>query len=258
MVLRESLQAEAARYAEKYAEKTGTTIVGVKGKDYVVLAADTRSTNGPIVANKNCSKIHRIADNIFCCGAGTAADTRFTTKMAECSMYRYALKYDKVPLLSYCINILKRHLFRYQGYVQAALIIGGVDETGPVLCGIHPHGSIDNLPYTALGSGSYAAIGMLESQWKEDMSVDEAIALACSGIEAGIQNDLYSGSNIDLCVIKTDQEKVFITEYHRPYKVVGKKEEKNAQYRYPRASVLVKKEEIINLVDIRDALNPTQ
>jgi 20S proteasome subunit beta 2 len=63
------------------AMKTGTTIVGVTCKGGVVLGADTRATNGPIVADKNCEKIHYIADNIYCCGAGTAADTENTTGM---------------------------------------------------------------------------------------------------------------------------------------------------------------------------------
>jgi hypothetical protein len=36
--------------------KTGTTISAVVFKDGVVLGADTRSTGGSIVANKNCGK----------------------------------------------------------------------------------------------------------------------------------------------------------------------------------------------------------
>ena len=45
-----------------------------------MLGADTRATEGPIVADKNCEKIHYIADNIYCCGAGTAADTQVTNR----------------------------------------------------------------------------------------------------------------------------------------------------------------------------------
>ena len=48
-------------------------------QDGVVLAADTRATEGPIVADKNCEKIHFIAENIRCCGAGTSADTENVT-----------------------------------------------------------------------------------------------------------------------------------------------------------------------------------
>ncbi|KAG2595151.1 hypothetical protein PVAP13_5KG523000 [Panicum virgatum] len=59
--------------------KTGTTIVGLVFADGVVLGADTRATEGPIVADKNCEKIHYMAPNIYCCGAGTAADTEAVT-----------------------------------------------------------------------------------------------------------------------------------------------------------------------------------
>mgnify|MGYP002148928493 CR=1 FL=1 len=38
-----------------------------------LFASDTRSTAGSTVADKNCEKIHFIAPNIYCCGAGTAA-----------------------------------------------------------------------------------------------------------------------------------------------------------------------------------------
>lgn len=50
--------------------KTGTTIVGVKFKDGVILAADTRATSGTMVADKNCLKLHPIAPNMWCAGAG--------------------------------------------------------------------------------------------------------------------------------------------------------------------------------------------
>jgi 20S proteasome subunit beta 2 len=45
----------------------------------VALAADTRATGGSIVGDKNCEKIHNLAPNIFCCGAGTAADCDHVT-----------------------------------------------------------------------------------------------------------------------------------------------------------------------------------
>jgi 20S proteasome subunit beta 2 len=58
--------------------KTGTTIVGVQCPEGIVLAADTRATM-TLVAEKNCRKIHYIAPNIRCAGAGTAADMQYTT-----------------------------------------------------------------------------------------------------------------------------------------------------------------------------------
>jgi len=40
---------------------------------------------------------------------------------------------------------------RYQGYISAALVLGGVDSTGPHLYSVHPHGSTDSLPYVTMG-----------------------------------------------------------------------------------------------------------
>lgn len=238
--------------------KTGTTIVGIKGAEYVILAADTRSTSGPVVADKNCSKIHTISENISCCGAGTAADTSFTTKMAKSSLKRFSLKYDKVPFISYCVNILKRHLFSYQGHVSASLILGGVDENGPGLFGIHPHGSVDAVPYTAQGSGSYSAIGILETGWRANLTEEEAVELACSAIEAGIMNDLFSGSNIDICIIRKDSQKVFEKDYRRNYKEIGKKQPRGMHYPYPRESIRITKEEVFDLIEVTDKVGIEQ
>lgn len=63
------------------AKLTGTTICGCIYKGGVVLGADTRATGGTEVVDKNCEKIHYLAPNIYCCGAGTAADTEKTTEM---------------------------------------------------------------------------------------------------------------------------------------------------------------------------------
>ena len=38
-------------------------------------------------------------------------------------------------------TMLKRMLFRYQGQISAALVLGGVDATGPHVFQIYPHGS---------------------------------------------------------------------------------------------------------------------
>jgi len=81
------LEASGATPAPKMM-KTGTTIVGMIYNNGVVLGADTRATEGPIVCDKNCEKIHFISKNIWCCGAGTSADTENTTGSGLASSYR--------------------------------------------------------------------------------------------------------------------------------------------------------------------------
>jgi len=69
------------------------------------------------------------------------------------------------------MTMLKRMLFKYQGHVSAALVLGGVDIDGPHLYTIYPHGSTDKLPFVTMGSGSLAAMAVFEAEYKDNMEV---------------------------------------------------------------------------------------
>jgi 20S proteasome subunit beta 2 len=203
----------------------------------VVLGSDTRATAGSLVADKNASKIHSLASNLYACGAGTSADLLHLARQA-----RYTLRYvrqcqfesvgnpnattyarrgsngddpdgdgndcgDDDP--DVFVNVpaacrwLQDTLYSRGGSCQANLIVGGVTEEGDaVLRAIHPHGSMDeDLPYAALGSGGLAAMSVLESRYRPRMGLEEAVRLVKDAVAAGIRNDLGSGSAIDLCVL---------------------------------------------------------
>lgn len=122
-------------------------------------------------------QIHYITQSIRCCGAGTAADTEFTTALISSNMELHALSSGRKPRVVTAMTMLKQMLFRYQGHVGAALVLGGVDSTGPHLFTIHPHGSTDKLPYVTMGSGSLAAMAVFESGWKANMNVCQWLSL---------------------------------------------------------------------------------
>jgi 20S proteasome subunit beta 2 len=113
--------------------KTGTTIVGAVFKDGVILGADTRATAGSIVADPDCLKIHYLSPNIYCCGAGTAADTEFVTQMVASELELHRLNTHRESRVSHVEQRLTSHLFKYQGNIGAALIVGGIDINGPSL-----------------------------------------------------------------------------------------------------------------------------
>lgn len=69
------------------------------------------------------------------------------------------------------MTMLKQMLFKYQGHIGAALVLGGFDPTGPSLYTVYPHGSTDKLPYVTMGSGSLAAMSVFESRWRPNMTV---------------------------------------------------------------------------------------
>jgi len=196
-------------------KKTGTTIAGVVYKDGVVLGADTRATEGPIVCDKNCEKIHKISKLIWCCGAGTSADTENVTGLISSQLELLRLTTGTEPRVITAMTRLKQHLFKYQGHVSAALVLGGWDVTGPSLYTVYPHGSTDKLPYATMGSGSLAAMAVFESKYKDDMDEKSAVALVSSAIQAGIFNDLGSGGNVDICVLNK-QGQTMLRTYQSP------------------------------------------
>jgi len=184
--------------------KTGTTIVGMIYKDGIVLGADTRATGGSEVVDKNCEKIHYLAPNIYCCGAGTAADTEKTTDLIASQLELLRMSTGTQSRVNAAVTLTKRMLYKYQGHVSAALVLGGVDVQGFHLVAIAPHGSTQKNAYTTMGSGSLAAMAVFESKYREDMEEADAITLVRDAIRAGIFNDLGSGSNVDVNVIRRD------------------------------------------------------
>ncbi|CDI96893.1 proteasome subunit beta type 7 [Echinococcus multilocularis] len=194
--------------------KTGTTLAAVIFDGGIVLGADTRTTEGSIISSGCCEKIHYIADNIYCCGAGTAADTQQVTRMVSSQIELHRLNTGRKPRVIAALRLLKQHLFKYKGHIGAACILGGVDNFGPHLYGVYPHGSSDKVPYTTMGSGSLASMAILETKYRPDLNREDAMELVRQAILAGVFNDLYSGTGVDLCVITSKG-----TEYLRRYDV---------------------------------------
>ena len=227
--------------------KTGTTIVGVVYADGVLLGADTRATEGTIVADKRCKKIHYMAPNIMCCGAGTAADTEAVTQMVSSKLALHRYETRKQSRVLEALTMLKRHLYRYQGYVSAALVLGGVDVEGPFLATVAPHGSTDRLPFVAMGSGSIAAMAALESGYKDNLTLDEAKALVVAAISNGIFNDPYSGTMVDLCAITKDKTDLMLGYFQPNQRTLTK-----APVNLPPGTAPVSREEIRQLVTIEE------
>ena len=141
--------------------------------------------------------------------------------------------------------MLKQHLFRYQGHIGAYLVVAGVDPTGVGLFTVHAHGSTDKLPYVTMGSGSLAAMAVFESSWKGTLTRDDAVELCSQAIQAGIFNDLGSGSNVDVAVI-TEEKTTLLRNYVKP----NQRERKDKNYKFPRGTTAVLDEKVITKEDL--------
>jgi proteasome beta subunit len=79
-------------------------------------------------------------------------------------------------------------------------IVGGFDD-GPALFRVDLFGSITSEKYISSGSGSPIALGVLESEYSDDLDLDSAVRLAVKSLMASLSRDAATGNWIDLVAI---------------------------------------------------------
>lgn len=174
----------------------GTTTVGIKVRSGVVLAADRRASAGFFVANKMVRKVLYITDKIAITTAGSVADLQFIYDILK-NIYHYNLvtKYGPVSIKGLATRLANILSFtKYFPYL-VQILIGGYDEQ-PSLYNLDYIGDITEENYVATGSGSPVAMGLLEDEYREDMTLDEAADLARRAILSAIKRDSFTGTGV--------------------------------------------------------------
>ncbi|MGH1521082.1 MAG: proteasome subunit beta, partial [Nitrosopumilus sp.] len=88
------------------------------------------------------------------------------------------------------------------------VIVGGVVDK-PVMYTLDPLGSVLPDEYAAVGTGAEMALGVLDPQYKQNMSKDEAIDLAKRAVRSASLRDSASGDGLDVLVITSDGTEEF-------------------------------------------------
>lgn len=182
--------------------KTGTTTVGVVAEDAVVLAAERKATMGYLVASQDAQKIYEIDDGIGMTIAGLVGDAQALIRYIRAELKLYKLQEDKKMSLEAASTLIANILYgrRFYPYI-VQLVIGGYDSK-PALFTLSPDGSVMPEKYFSTGSGSPIAFGVLENEFKDGMSLENAKKMAVRAVRAATKRDIASGgSGIDAVVI---------------------------------------------------------
>ena len=181
---------------------TGTTTLAIRCRDGIVLAADTRVTAGYFIAHKHGRKIFNIRPNIAITIAGVVADAQVLLEQVRYHLNLFENLYQKrlsvKAVANYLSNIL--HANRLLPFITE-LIIAGKDDTGFHIFKLDPLGSVIEEKYTVSGSGSLVAVGVLESRYNDNLTVDEGIKLAFDALVSAMKRDIGSGDNYIIAVI---------------------------------------------------------
>jgi len=180
---------------------TGTA-VGVRASDGVVLAAEKRVAYGFTMFSRSGKKVFKVNDSIGIASIGILADMQVLTKIAKAYMSLYALDTKTRPSIRSAAKLLSYVLFsnRILPYFVEVLV-GGVDDEGSHLFIMDPLGSLIEDDYAAVGTGTKLAIAILESGYRQGMSIKEARDLAIRAINQSISRDPVSGDGIDILTI---------------------------------------------------------
>jgi proteasome beta subunit len=191
----------------------GATTIGVVCKDGVILASERRVNYGYFVMSKSGKKVFKIADKIGAACAGIVADMQILTREVTAHLNIYSFEREQSVTVRTAAKLMGSMLFerRYYPYLTQT-IVGGIDEGGAKLFVLDPLGSVIEDKFTSVGSGSEIAMGLLESDFKEDMSIEDAKGLVRKAIKAASARDIASGEGLDMLII-TDKG---IREEHEP------------------------------------------
>jgi len=189
--------------AEGEGMKTGTTTVGLATEDGVVLATDMRASLGRMVSSKDVQKVEQIHPTgaLTIAGSVSAAQSLISTLRAETNLYEARRGTD---MSMEALSTLTGNLLRSGAFLIVQPILGGVDEEGTHVYSIDPLGGTTEEDYTVTGSGSQLALGVLEQEYDEEMSVEEARTVAARAIESAVERDLASGNGISVAVVTGD------------------------------------------------------
>ena len=183
----------------------GATTVGLVFNGGVILASEKRVAYGYLVLSKAGKKVFRITDKVGAACAGLVGDMQILAREAAAYASLHSLECRRPITVSAVAKVMANLLFERRLFpLLTQTIIGGVDDEGPHLYVLDPLGSVIPDKFASVGSGAEIATGILETEYRENLNVEEAKNLVLRSIKAAVARDIQSGDGVDFLVITND------------------------------------------------------
>jgi proteasome beta subunit len=179
----------------------GATAIGITHQDGITLAAEKRISYGNFVVNKNTKKIFPITDQVASACAGMVADMQVLTRQVGALAKIRKLETRREMATNSVAKLMSVIMFERRYFpLLTQVIVGGV-QTTPEIYTLDPLGSLLPDNYAAVGTGAELALGLIDSEYKKNMSEDASKKLAIKAIKSSVQRDSASGDGIDILTI---------------------------------------------------------
>ncbi|TDG46067.1 hypothetical protein AWZ03_007516 [Drosophila navojoa] len=157
------------------------SLIGLKGKDYVVLAADTMMADAIFFLRDNCSKVRALSGNCMMGVIGNEGDTAKFADYIAARVSLYEIMNGYAMDTSAIIHIARQHLLSCLASrikFVVAMLIGCFDtKKGYNLCLIDFQGASHFLNYSGLGVGHSISLSIFHTMWKPDLSIEDGLTI---------------------------------------------------------------------------------
>ena len=182
-----------------------TTIMAASYDGGVVMGADSRTSTGAYIANRVTDKITPLADKIYICRSGSAADTQNLSRYVQLFLEQHQQELGEEADVLTAAKLAQSMAYQNKNMLQAGLIVAGWDRhDGGSVFAIPLGGTIVRVPFTIGGSGSAYIQGLTDKLWKANMSEAECKAFVIKSVSHAIARDGSSGGCIRTVVINKD------------------------------------------------------
>jgi len=185
----------------------GATAVGITFNEGVVFASERRIAYGNFVVSKTTKKTFVITPHVGAACAGLVADMQILSLQiaALAKIRRMEIKRDVPP--NTIAKMMSNMMYERRFFpLLTQVIVGGLVDK-PTIYTLDPLGSVLPDDYAAVGTGAEMALGVLDPQYKKDLTEAQAVDLAVKSIRAASMRDSASGDNIDVLVMNKDGAK---------------------------------------------------
>ena len=179
----------------------GATVVGISYNDGVILAADKRVSFGNFVVNKNIKKTFTVTDYVGAACAGMVADMQVLVRQVEALAKIRKLETRREVPPNSIAKLMSVIMFERRYFpLLTQVIVGGINEK-PEIYTLDPLGSVLPDNYAAVGTGAEGALGIMDAEFKPNMSEEAVTELASRAIRSATQRDAASGDGIDILFV---------------------------------------------------------
>lgn len=208
----------------------GTTTLAFRFKEGIIVAVDSRASMGSFVSSESVRKVIPINDRILGTMAGGAADCSYWEEYLGYEIKLYELNSGEKLSVAGASKMFSNILYEYRGYgLSIGSMIAGSDDTGVHLYYCDNEGNRIKGDRFAVGSGGTYAYGVLDTYYKYDLSLKEAIDLGKRAISEATFMDSGSGGVVRIyyvfqggwrCLVDAQDNNELVWEHRRAHNVL--------------------------------------